>query len=1204
MKKNQKLLILLFSAALLTQIFFVSPSVAITPITSSIDPSAFSPGDGNGLNDTTTITITYTAGQTLYVNIFNQASAIVAEDRTMTAAGSTYSYSWNGKNDTNNYVPDGTYTVRISDDPASNGDTIGTVQVNTTAPSSPSLSIDGGNTYATSVNVNLTISATGASKMKVSNYANFTDATWETYATTKTWQLSSGDGTKTVYINFKTESGANVSTSDTITLDTTLSDPTLSINSGSDSTNDRNVTLSITANGATYMKIDNDTAFSNMSSWITVATSYNFTLPSGSSNPTVYLRVKDDANNQKTTSDNITVDTTAPSNLSVSINSGSSYTNSTSVNLSLSANGGPSTMYLSNTGSTWTEYTYSTTKVWTLSTGDGTKTVYFKAKDSAGNNASYVTSTITLDTTAPSQVTLSSPASGGTETTQTPTFSWSNPNNVSSTRNFCIEILQSSSVIASSYTNSSVTSYTSETLAEGTYTWRVTVYDMANNSATTSQSSFTISVTSLASPSPTYPTNGAYINSSAPNMIRMRWSQVTSGDGSTVYYDYRYGTSTSNQNNTGSTTSLYADVSVSYSTGQTVYWSVRARNTSESSSYCSNKSFIVDTEAPILNSISINSGDTYVSSTSVTLTLSATNASWMMISNYADFSGGSWEAYSTTKSWTLASSDGTKTVYFKAKDSAVGDEGSATYANVNSSAKSDTIIFDTTAPTVANGSWSGQTITNTQPEISADLYDGGSGINTSRVTITVDGVNQTSNATITSSEITYTPSSALSTGSHTINVTAYDNLLYVGYLEWSFTVSESEDGGDGGNGGTGGVVTSSITISDVAITPTTVTSSDNVKVTATISATKGVNKARVYYTYGTLNSVVMFLSSGSSYYAYIGTFPEGVTVTYYVHVTDNSSNTKSSSNYSFTVKDVSLPTITIISPLNGSTITDLKPLIKAEYSDSGGVDVTSVKMTFAGTDVTDNATVTSTYVSYQPTSDLTYSTYEVTLEVSDASGNKATKEWSFSVVAETEETTAQMDDIAAGETGTWENTDETSSVDQISITATNALETPILTIKTTGILPEGVATVPSGYIYMYLVLETDKPSSDIDSATIKFKITQAWIQTNNIDKSTVKLLRYTDGKWQELATTKISEDATYVYYSAETTGFSAFAITGSQIEEKPTEMNWFIVLGGVIVVVVLIIVILFKSGLLYVEDKEKSEEEKPEEKPKKNNKNK
>lgn len=51
---------------------------------------------------------------------------------------------------------------------------------------------------------------------------NGTDWTsWETYSTSKNWTLSSGDGTKTVYVQFKDTAGwGSSSYSDTIRLDT------------------------------------------------------------------------------------------------------------------------------------------------------------------------------------------------------------------------------------------------------------------------------------------------------------------------------------------------------------------------------------------------------------------------------------------------------------------------------------------------------------------------------------------------------------------------------------------------------------------------------------------------------------------------------------------------------------------------------------------------------------------------------------------------------------------------------------------------------------------------------------------------------------------------------------------------------------------------------------------------------------------------
>ncbi|MBM4402073.1 MAG: carboxypeptidase regulatory-like domain-containing protein [Candidatus Cloacimonetes bacterium] len=63
--------------------------------------------------------------------------------------------------------------------------------------------------------------------MMVSNSSDFAGASWETYAISKSWTLTSGDGSKTVYIKFKDTAGNTSSTySDSIILDTTSLTPT------------------------------------------------------------------------------------------------------------------------------------------------------------------------------------------------------------------------------------------------------------------------------------------------------------------------------------------------------------------------------------------------------------------------------------------------------------------------------------------------------------------------------------------------------------------------------------------------------------------------------------------------------------------------------------------------------------------------------------------------------------------------------------------------------------------------------------------------------------------------------------------------------------------------------------------------------------------------------------------------------------------
>ncbi|MBI18066.1 MAG: hypothetical protein CMK60_10385, partial [Proteobacteria bacterium] len=97
-----------------------------------------------------------------------------------------------------------------------------------------------------------------------------------------------------------------------------------------------------------------------------------------------------------------------------------------------------------------------------------------------------------------------------------------------------------------------------------------------------------------------------------------------------------------------------------------------------------------DTTPPTGNSISINGGASYTNSTSVTLTLASTGASQMRFKNESSGTYTSYEAYATSKSWTLANSEGTNTVYVQFKD-VVGNVASAV---------SDTIDFDTTSPTM------------------------------------------------------------------------------------------------------------------------------------------------------------------------------------------------------------------------------------------------------------------------------------------------------------------------------------------------------------------------------------------------------------------------------------------------------------------------------------------------------------------------
>ena len=102
-----------------------------------------------------------------------------------------------------------------------------------------------------------------------------------------------------------------------------------------------------------------------------------------------------------------------------------------------------------------------------------------------------------------------------------------------------------------------------------------------------------------------------------------------------------------------------------------------------------------DTSPPFDLSITINDGATYTNSREVTLTLSASDTGYgvkdMCFSNDGS-SWSAWEPYSTTKTWTLPSGDGTKYVYLRVRDYA-GNIAGPVY---------DTIILDTTPPSTSH----------------------------------------------------------------------------------------------------------------------------------------------------------------------------------------------------------------------------------------------------------------------------------------------------------------------------------------------------------------------------------------------------------------------------------------------------------------------------------------------------------------------
>ncbi len=88
-------------------------------------------------------------------------------------------------------------------------------------PAGGAVSIDGGSDYTNSTAVTLTLVAADAAYMIISDDSGFSEASYEPYATSKNFTLSSGDSIKSVYVKYRDEAGNETAAiSDTIILDT------------------------------------------------------------------------------------------------------------------------------------------------------------------------------------------------------------------------------------------------------------------------------------------------------------------------------------------------------------------------------------------------------------------------------------------------------------------------------------------------------------------------------------------------------------------------------------------------------------------------------------------------------------------------------------------------------------------------------------------------------------------------------------------------------------------------------------------------------------------------------------------------------------------------------------------------------------------------------------------------------------------------
>ena len=600
--------------------------------------------------------------------------------------------------------------------------------LDTTAPSSGSISFSQ-TYYKTSATA--TISASGATYMKVWVTQSATGSTsdtnfpssWEVYNTSKSLSLST-QGTNYAHAVFMDEVGniSGVVNSGAIVYDNTA--PTISsvsINNGADYTDTVSVTVRVTVSDSTsgvdYVTLSGDiTQTGNAAKFVFSDSdraagykdcSVTLTTPDGVK--TVSATATDrSGNTSASSSDDITLDTSTAEITVVLRNSADtanlgSYTNQSSFAAAISTEADDLVGYkiwgsidgATTEPATWTSGTWVEGRLLVddldFTSGEGTKTVYVKARDNAGNETETITVTVVYDITAPTVTLSANPtvisAQTGYDTT-TFTLGATDTNPLTGV-NYVLK-LGTTTIKTGTFTGDGMTVAVTEaeivaiSSGQGTKSFTLSITDQAGNTGISSAVTVTVDLTA---PTGSISTSSYYTTSTVTATISGSDTGGATLSKMKAWID----------SDTPSTWSDYSSGSKSFTSiaeGQHTAHVQFQDSVGNTSTTYNSSTFIVDSTAPT-GTISCAS---YTNSRTLTVSVNASDdKAGIVTSGVAQMkvwengtTEPSWETYTTSKTITLTSGDGSKTINAKFKDNA---------GNVSLTVTCNTIL-DTDSPDV------------------------------------------------------------------------------------------------------------------------------------------------------------------------------------------------------------------------------------------------------------------------------------------------------------------------------------------------------------------------------------------------------------------------------------------------------------------------------------------------------------------------
>jgi len=254
--------------------------------------------------------------------------------------------------------------------------------------------VNPGAACTTSRQVSLSVTPNDAVEVRFRNDPGVWTA-WEASTTAKSWTLSEGDGTKRVCIQGRDASMSELAeVCDEIVLDATPpTGASIDINGGSACTSSTSVILTLTAIGATEMRLRNGSG--TWSAWEPYASTKSWVVPAGSGAKQVCVQYRDSCGNVTAElCDGIELGPPAPSGLAISINGGTTCTDSANVTLTLAATGATEMRFRNEDGAWSAWFAFATQKPWALSATRGVKTVSLQCRNTCGELSATVSDTI------------------------------------------------------------------------------------------------------------------------------------------------------------------------------------------------------------------------------------------------------------------------------------------------------------------------------------------------------------------------------------------------------------------------------------------------------------------------------------------------------------------------------------------------------------------------------------------------------------------------------------------------------------------------------------------------------------------------------------------------------------------------------------------------------------------------------------------